>query len=398
MPRRFATVRRWLALLALTVPLTAALHALGLPAAFLLGPLLAAIAVAAGGAELRTPPLAYTAAQALLGCMVASIVVAVVPASFHRAAPLLIAAVALPIGLSAVLGYWLSRWRLLPATTGVWGTLPGGAGAMVVMGEAFGADPRLVAFMQYLRVLCVAVVASLIAYALVDGPVAAAHRDIVWFPPPRWPALATTALVAIGGAWLGQRLRVPSGALLGPMALGLVVRFGAHGSLQLPQWLMALAYAMLGWTVGLRFTRRALVHAARLLPAMLAGVLALLLVCALLAWLLTLALHIDGLTAYLALSPGGLDTAAIIAAATHVDLPLVMLLQTARLLIVLVAGPGLARFAARRAQAHAGALKPARSIGDALERRRATVERPCDDGRPASPDDARCRPPPRCSR
>ena len=35
----------------------------------------------------------------------------------------------------------------------------GAASAMVVMAEAFGADARLVAFMQYLRVVCVVAVA-----------------------------------------------------------------------------------------------------------------------------------------------------------------------------------------------------------------------------------------------
>ena len=41
---------------------------------------------------------------------------------------------------------------MLPGTTAVWGSSPGAATAMVLMAEAFGADARLVAFMQYLRV------------------------------------------------------------------------------------------------------------------------------------------------------------------------------------------------------------------------------------------------------
>jgi hypothetical protein len=52
---------------------------------------------------------------------------------------------------------------------------------------------------------------------------------------------------------------------------------------------------------------------------------------------------IDPLTAYLATSPGGIDSAAIIAAASKVDLPFVMSMQTARLLMVLFIGPVLSR-------------------------------------------------------
>jgi hypothetical protein len=44
--------------------------------------------------------------------------------------------------------------------------------------------------------------------------------------------------------------------------------------------------------------------------------------------------HVDALTAYLATSPGGLDSVAIIAASTpRVDLPFVLALQSVRLLV-----------------------------------------------------------------
>jgi len=57
---------------------------------------------------------------------------------------------------------------------------------------------------------------------------------------------------------------------------------------------------------------------------------------------------IDPLTAYLATSPGGVDSAAIIAASSKVDLPFVMSMQSARLLIVLFVGPALSRWIARQ--------------------------------------------------
>ena len=48
---------------------------------------------------------------------------------------------------------------------------------------------------------------------------------------------------------------------------------------------------------------------------------------------------IDPLTAYLATSPGGADSIAIIAASTDVDVSFVMAMQTVRLLVVLFAAP-----------------------------------------------------------
>ena len=55
----------------------------------------------------------------------------------------------------------------------------------------------------------------------------------------------------------------------------------------------------------------------------------------------------DALTAYLATSPGGMDSVAVIAAACpNVDLPYVMTFQTARFFLVVLLAPRLARFMA----------------------------------------------------
>jgi uncharacterized membrane protein AbrB (regulator of aidB expression) len=67
--------------------------------------------------------------------------------------------------------------------------------------------------------------------------------------------------------------------------------------------------------------------------------------------MLTRVLHVDLMTAYLATSPGGLDTVAIIAAGTRVDMAFVMALQTLRLFTILLTGPALARFISRYAHA-----------------------------------------------
>lgn len=74
------------------------------------------------------------------------------------------------------------------------------------------------------------------------------------------------------------------------------------------------------------------------------------LLCGGLAWMLTRVLHIDLMTAYLATSPGGLDTVAIIAAGSRVDMAFVMAMQTLRLFTILLTGPAMARFISRFAR------------------------------------------------
>lgn len=74
----------------------------------------------------------------------------------------------------------------------------------------------------------------------------------------------------------------------------------------------------------------------------------LILFCCCLAFLLSRVLGLDLLTAYLATSPGGMDSIAIIKSASgKVDLPLVMALQMVRFFFVLLLGPSIARLVAR---------------------------------------------------
>ena len=88
----------------------------------------------------------------------------------------------------------MSRFRVIPGTTAVWGMLPGAASVMTLMAEAYGADSRLVAFMQYLRVVMVAAVAS--AVSLMFVPSGAGRFSSGYFPPTSLPDLAATAILA----------------------------------------------------------------------------------------------------------------------------------------------------------------------------------------------------------
>jgi uncharacterized protein len=88
---------------------------------------------------------------------------------------------------------------------------------------------------------------------------------------------------------------------------------------------------------------------ARALPRVTAAIASLIAICAGLGYVLVLIAGIDPLTAYLAMSPGGADSVAIIAVGSNVDMPFVMAMQTARFILVLSLGPSLARFLARRA-------------------------------------------------
>lgn len=338
---------QWLAILLVSLLFVGALEAAALPAALLIGPMMAGIAAGTNGATIRVPRLAFAAAQAIVGCLVASSISPGIFPVFLREWPLFLGTVMATLAASSVLGWLISRWRILPGTTAVWGSSPGAATAMVLMAGAFGADQRLVAFMQYLRVIFVSMTAATIARLWVDTSGVEAPAT-VWFPALQPRDFAATLLIALAGAAAGRLLRLPSPYFLGTMLLGTALHLGAGIDFQLPQWLLAVSYAAVGWTIGLNFTMPILRHATRALPQIVASILILIALCGGMAWLISHVLGVDPLTAYLATSPGGMDSIAIIAAATdNIDISFVMALQTVRFLIVLLLGPSIARMIAR---------------------------------------------------
>ncbi len=341
---------QWGIVLVLSLALLVILETFHLPAALLLGPMVAGILFSAAGGTVRVPEFFYAGAQGVVGVMIAKSLPLSNLGEAVRNWPVFAAGVSATVIAAAALGWLLTRWRVLPGTTAIWGSSPGAASTMTVMAESFGADVRLVAFMQYLRVMCVAGAASVIASLAMAG----SHHPLPalnWFPPVVPAALIATLGIAFVGAAVGKIARVPAGALMVP----LVATAGLAGTglvtIQLPPWLLAAAYALFGWSIGLRFTRDVFLYAARAAPRLLAAIAALIVICGGFGMLLAAATGVDPLTAYLATSPGGADSVAIIAASSKVDVPFVMTMQMMRFVVVLATGPALARFLAGKAEA-----------------------------------------------
>jgi uncharacterized membrane protein AbrB (regulator of aidB expression) len=83
---------------------------------------------------------------------------------------------------------------------------------------AEGADARVVAFMQYSRVLLVALGAALVARVWA-GNEGAHSPGTHWLIPVHWGHLAAVLLLAALGQQAARLLRLPGWALLGPMLL-----------------------------------------------------------------------------------------------------------------------------------------------------------------------------------
>jgi uncharacterized protein len=336
----------WSALLALSAVLTIGWSLASLPAALLLGPMIAGIAFGVNGARLDVPRWSYIGAQAVVASLVASAITPMIVKTFSDDAVLFVLAVASTLFGSTAIGWIVSRLGYIPGATAVYGMSPGAASAMVMLGEAFGADKSLVAFMQYTRVLMVVFATTFVAHFVAGTD---AHPPgAAWDAPVHWGGLALVMLLALVGQQMARLMRLHGWGLIGPMVFLSVLHAMGIIEIDLPRWLLAIAYANLGWHIGLGFRRDALIHAGKSLPIVVGAAGTLILFCAFVSWCMAKVMHIDGLTAYLAMSPGGVDVAAIIAASTpSVDLPFVLALQSIRLFATVALAPLLIRLVVR---------------------------------------------------
>ena len=327
----------------------------GVPAAWLVGPMLVALALAlAWPKRPAVPRWGRVASLAVVGGVLA--------AAFEPSVLPVIATNWLPVCLvvggtlllSLGSGLLLARVARLDNKTAVVGTLPGAASGMLAMSGPLGADPRLVALMQYTRVVVVVVSAALVArYG--SAPEGAAQRISgqglqttisggASMVHDAWLAYGLTAFVAALGAWVGTRLRLPAGALMGPLILGVALEELGILGLAWPPGVPQAAFLVLGVYVGLLFDRASIRRAGRLFPVVLVSTAGLVAACAGLGWVLVSLTSIDGLTAYLATTPGGIDSVAIMALGSGADAPLVLAVQMLRLLAVVFAGSLLGRW------------------------------------------------------
>ncbi|NRJ80061.1 AbrB family transcriptional regulator [Salmonella enterica subsp. enterica serovar Typhi] len=319
-------ILQWFLLFLLSLLISLIFLYLHLPAAMLLGPMIAGIVLSLRGSTLQLPRGIFLAAQAILGCMIAQNLTGSILTTLALYWPVVLFVLLVTLLSSAVVGWLLVRYSSLPGNTGAW-----------------GADIRLVAFMQYLRVLFVAGAAVLVTRLILGDSAATVSQQVVWFPPLSGNLL-TTLLLAIVAGIAGRLMRIPSGTMLLPMLAGALLHSQGIIEIELPEWLLAVAYMAIGWRIGLGFDRQVFFMALRPLPQILLSIFALMAICAAMAWGMAYYMQIDFMTAYLATSPGGLDTVAAIAAGSSADMALIMAMQTLRLFSILLTGPAVARF------------------------------------------------------
>ena len=137
-------IGHWLILLLLSVLFSSLLLRIHLPAALLLGPLIAGLILSLRGVKLSIPRPCYLAAQAIVGCMIARAINPSVFGVLFNNWALVLAILLTTLAISGLTGWLLVRYSALPGATGAWGSSPGGASAMDATEIAKMVMPRMI--------------------------------------------------------------------------------------------------------------------------------------------------------------------------------------------------------------------------------------------------------------
>jgi membrane AbrB-like protein len=338
------------AVVAVAVAVTFLFDSLGLPSPSLFGGLVAGVLRALTfSARIGVPSSASTASQAVIGVAIGALVdLDTLRAVGQEWFPVLVVTVA-TLALSLVAGSLLRLQRGITPVTGAFSMIAGGASGVTAMAQDLGADQRMVATMQYLRVL---IIVSLmpVAATVVYGADTGGGDAVVAEDGPGWPlGLLFTVACSGVGLMLGRLTRFPVVSLLGPMVVAAGVDLGGlSGGAQVPVLLESAAFLVIGLQVGVSFTRESLRTIGRALPLALALIVGLILGCAGLGALLAESAGVSPLDGYLATTPGGLYAVLATARGSGADATFVLAVQVIRLFVMLFTAPLVARWLRRR--------------------------------------------------
>jgi membrane AbrB-like protein len=212
--------------------------------------------------------------------------------------------------------------------------IAGGASGIVGISDDLGGDDRLVAFMQYLRVLVVVLVTPLLVGVIFPGSSAGSA-------PTTGPILGTAGawLLTIAIAAMGQLIRIPAGALLGPMLIAGTLTLTGVTDFTVPPLLRETGFAVIGLYIGLRFTIDTVRTVGRLLLPTLAAIMGLLVACFGLALILNATTSVSLEDAYLATTPGGLYAVLAVAFGAGANTTFIVAVQSLRVLVMVVLAP-----------------------------------------------------------
>ncbi|MDF2462612.1 MAG: putative rane protein [Ramlibacter sp.] len=341
--------------LTLLLALTAALLCrwLRTPLPWMIGPLLVTAVASVLGQPTRSFGPFRNAGQSIIGMALGLYFTPQVTALVASLWWAIALAITWALGLGWAFGRWLHRGHAIriggtereQRATSYFAGAIGGASEMTLLAEREGGRTDLVAAAHSLRLLIVTLVVPF-AFSL-----AGLHGLDPTLPGPRdvhWAGLATLALASLAGAWLMQRTGRANPWFIGALLVAMGLTMAGIELSGLPQWLTNAAQLLIGVSLGVRFSAEFVRTAPRWLASVAAGTVTMIILCALVAVLLSQVTGLHWATLILGTSPGGIAEMAITAKVLQLGVPVVTAFQVCRLVAVLLLVAPLYRWALLR--------------------------------------------------
>lgn len=310
-------------LLALTIGASGAILFiyLGMSLPWVLGSMVACASVSLCGVKLAIPKSWRSYALAIIGTILGS--------SFTsetiRALPswsITISLMLLMSGLYLICSYRvLLRWSGMDRLTALFSAIPGGLSIISALSELYQTDTRRIALSHSARLVALLVLAPIILIHVGNYTLPSSHLPTLasTTSPTHWAELIVLGLCGAGGYLLAKRLKFPTGVLLFPIIFSALAHATGWVTVQVPAPVTALAQAIIGATVGIRFVGyrwRDILYDGWL--SILIGIM-LAVLSMLAALLLSLWLEIDFAPLLLVFLPGGAPELGVMALALDID-------------------------------------------------------------------------------
>lgn len=241
------------------------------------------------------------------------------------------------IAFGALSGFVLARLSGVDIATAYFGSMPGGASEMAMMGERHGALADRVAFAHSMRIMLTVTVFPIAITFAGFSSTDEYHPMIVPFDAARLAGLF--AITAVGG-WIARRVGLPTAYMMGALLTTIALTASGIVFSSVPKPFPSGAQVLLGAALGVRFDRTFLRTAPRFVAALVPSVTVTLVAAALVGWGLA-----SGSGAYLgsgllASAPGGIAEMSITAQVLHIGVAFVTAAHIVRyLVVVLLTGP-----------------------------------------------------------
>lgn len=293
-------------------------RALGMPMPFLLGALVAVAGVAMVafdrfGHTLTFPQGLRKVFIAVIGTMIGASFTAELVSAIPGLWPTVLAIPVYTV-LAHAAGYAvIYRFSGYDRTTAFFASMPGGLIEAVSIGEAAGADPRILSLQHFARITMVVFMVPM-AFLYWEGHAvgSAAGQNLQSGVVTLWDVAGLGAVAALG-AWLGPYLRLPAAHMVGPMILSAALHGTGVLHLASPGWLLAASQLVIGTALGAMFGGIKTAQIARSVGLAAVAMLAMLALSLVFAIGLAQVSTVDGKAIFLSFAPGGVTEMGLIA-------------------------------------------------------------------------------------